>query len=140
MAAAACPTPGKITLSASLTTRGSALQTTLYPNLSIATFTENKFPAPYSIITILLISIKKYHNPILFKLPPLTPPYTGGETNARKRFNVTPPHILPLSKGELEGVQSKITKSKINPFFPSSTESFLRPLAGQPSSNYGQTL
>ena len=48
--------------------------------------------------------------------------------------------LLPLSKGELEGVQSKITKSKINPFSPSSTESFLRPLAGQPSSNYGQTL
>ena len=74
------------------------------------------------------------------QLPPPTPPYTGGEPNARMRRNATMQRVLPLSKGELEGVQSKITKSKINPFFPSSTESFLRPLAGQPSSNYGQTL
>ena len=40
------------------------------------------------------------------KLPPPTPPYTGGETNARKRYNITMERVLPLSKGELEGVQS----------------------------------
>ena len=34
------------------------------------------------------------------------PPYTGGETNARKRYNITMERVLPLSKGELEGVQS----------------------------------
>ena len=56
------------------------------------------------------------------QLPPPTPPYTGGEPNARNRFNVTMKRILPLSKeraidtpihrdailplckGELEGV------------------------------------
>ena len=38
------------------------------------------------------------------KLPPLAPPYTGEETNARKHYNVTMEHVLPLSKGELEGV------------------------------------
>ena len=31
-----------------------------------------------------------------------------GETDARKRYNVTMQRVLPLSKGELEGVQSKI--------------------------------
>ena len=38
------------------------------------------------------------------ELPPPPPPYTGGETNARKRYNVTMERVLPLSKGELEGV------------------------------------
>ena len=56
------------------------------------------------------------------QLPPPTPPYTGGEPNARNRRNATAPHlhpfpkgramdfqihrnaILPLCKGELEGV------------------------------------
>ena len=60
------------------------------------------------------------------QLPPPTPPYTGGEPNARKHrdailshskgknltrgiyFNVTMKRLLPLPKGELEGVQSKI--------------------------------
>ena len=64
------------------------------------------------------------------ELPPPAPPYTGGETNARRRYDVTMRHILPLCKGELEGVvgkiktknvgsdgwnlKSKIIKSKIN--------------------------
>ena len=38
------------------------------------------------------------------ELPPPAPPYTGGETNARRRYDVTMRHILPLCKGELEGV------------------------------------
>ena len=38
------------------------------------------------------------------QLPPPTPPYTGGEPNARNRFNITMKHILPLCTGELEGV------------------------------------
>ena len=38
------------------------------------------------------------------ELPPLAPPYTGGETDARSRSNVTMQRILPLCKGELEGV------------------------------------
>ena len=56
------------------------------------------------------------------QLPPPTPPYTGGEPNARTRRDATAPHlhplpkgramdaqihrnpILPLCKGELEGV------------------------------------
>ena len=42
------------------------------------------------------------------KLPPLAPPCTGGETNARKHYNVTMKHILPLCKGELEGVVGKV--------------------------------
>ena len=37
------------------------------------------------------------------QLPPPTPPYTGGEPNARNRFNITMKPILPLCKGELEG-------------------------------------
>ena len=36
------------------------------------------------------------------------PPLHRGETDARKRYNVTMQRVLPLSKGELEGVQSKI--------------------------------
>ena len=40
----------------------------------------------------------------MLKLPPLAPPYTGGETDARSRSNVTMQRILPLCKGELEGV------------------------------------
>ena len=42
------------------------------------------------------------------QLLPLTPPYTGEETDARNRLNVTVPRVLPLTKGELEGVQFKI--------------------------------
>ena len=38
------------------------------------------------------------------QLPPPTPPYTGGETNARNCFNATMKRVLPLCKGELEGV------------------------------------
>ena len=52
------------------------------------------------------------------------PPCTGGEANARRRYNVTLWCVLPLCKGELEGVvkalalcgwnlKSKIIKSKI---------------------------
>ena len=37
-------------------------------------------------------------------LPPPAPPYTGGETDARKRHNATMQRVLPLCKGELEGV------------------------------------
>ena len=43
------------------------------------------------------------------QLPPPTPPYTGGETNARRRYDVTMRHILPLCKGELEGVVKALT-------------------------------
>ncbi len=42
------------------------------------------------------------------ELPPPTPPYTGGETGARRRHNVTMQRILPLCKGELEGVVEKL--------------------------------
>ena len=38
------------------------------------------------------------------QLPPPTPPYTGGETNARNCFNATMKRVLPLCKGELVGV------------------------------------
>ena len=38
------------------------------------------------------------------QLPPPTPPYTGGEPNARNCFNVTMKRLLPLCKGEPEGV------------------------------------
>ena len=59
------------------------------------------------------------------QLPPPTPPYTGGETNARNRHDTTVQRVLPLCKGELEGVvkasalcgwnlKSKIIKFKIN--------------------------
>ena len=45
-------------------------------------------------------------------LPPPAPPYTGGVTDARMCFNVPVYRILPLCKGELEGVVGKIkTKS-----------------------------
>ena len=44
------------------------------------------------------------------QLPPPTPPYTGGEPNARNRFNITMKRILPLCKGELEGVVSEEQK------------------------------
>ena len=37
-------------------------------------------------------------------LPPPAPPCTGGETNARRCYNVTMERVLPLCKGELEGV------------------------------------
>ncbi len=43
------------------------------------------------------------------QLPPPTPPYTGGEPNARRRFNATVQRsILPLCKGELEGVVESV--------------------------------
>ena len=46
------------------------------------------------------------------ELPPPAPPYTGGETNARRRYDVTKRHNHPQCKGELEGVVEKIkTKS-----------------------------
>ena len=54
------------------------------------------------------------------ELPPPAPPYTGGETNARRRYDVTMRHILPLCKGELEGVVKALAlcnwnlKSKMN--------------------------
>ena len=41
-------------------------------------------------------------------LPPPAPPCTGGETNARRCYNVTMERVLPLCKGELEGVVEKI--------------------------------
>ena len=43
------------------------------------------------------------------QLPPPTPPYTGGETNARNCFNATMKRVLPLCKGELEGVVKALT-------------------------------
>lgn len=46
------------------------------------------------------------------QLPPPTPPYTGGEPNARNRFNITMKRILPLCKGELEGVVSEEHKKR----------------------------
>lgn len=42
-------------------------------------------------------------------MPPLTPPYTGGETNARSA-TMFQRSASPLGKGEPEEVQSKITK------------------------------
>lgn len=42
------------------------------------------------------------------KLPPLTSPYTGGEHATLKHRGGFSRLFLPLSKGELEGVQSKI--------------------------------
>ena len=42
------------------------------------------------------------------KLPPLAPPCTGGETNARNRINVSMSRILPLCKGEPERVVEKV--------------------------------
>ena len=43
------------------------------------------------------------------KQPPApTPPYTAGDPTARTRRNASMQRVLPLSKGELEGVQSKI--------------------------------
>ena len=44
----------------------------------------------------------------LFELPPLAPPYTGGETDAGMRSSVSMQRILPLCKGELEGVVEKL--------------------------------
>ena len=40
------------------------------------------------------------------QLPPPTPPYTGGETNARTRRNVTMKRLLPLPKGRAMDAQS----------------------------------
>ena len=42
------------------------------------------------------------------QLPPQTPPYTGGETDARRRHDITVPHVLPLCKGELERVVGSV--------------------------------
>ena len=53
------------------------------------------------------------------QLPLLTPPCTVGETDARRRFNVTIQHVLPLWKGELEEGEPSVvlcgwnSKSKI---------------------------
>ena len=38
------------------------------------------------------------------KLPPSIPFYTGGETNVRGHYDVAMQRVLPLCKGELEGV------------------------------------
>ena len=38
------------------------------------------------------------------RLPPPTPPYTRGEPNARNCRNATMQRLLPLCKGEPEGV------------------------------------
>ena len=38
---------------------------------------------------------------------PSDSPYTGGETDAREPCNVSMQRILPLCKGELEGVVGK---------------------------------
>ena len=48
------------------------------------------------------------------ELPPLAPPYTGGETNARRRHNATMQRVLPLCKGELEGVVSLYISSEFH--------------------------
>ena len=40
------------------------------------------------------------------QLPPPTPPYTGGEPNARTRFNVTMKRLLPLPKGRATNAQN----------------------------------
>ena len=39
------------------------------------------------------------------QLPPPTPPYTGGETNARTRRDATTPRLLPLPKGRAMDAQ-----------------------------------
>ena len=39
------------------------------------------------------------------QLPPPTPPYTGGETNARKHRDATAPRLLPLPKGRAMDAQ-----------------------------------
>ena len=38
------------------------------------------------------------------QLPPPAPPCIGGEANARKHHDLTVERVLPLCKGELEGV------------------------------------
>ena len=39
------------------------------------------------------------------QLPPPTPPYTGGEPNARTRRDATAPHLHPLPKGRAMDAQ-----------------------------------
>ena len=39
------------------------------------------------------------------QLPPPTPPYTGGEPNARNRRNATAPHLHPFPKGRAMDTQ-----------------------------------
>ncbi len=43
------------------------------------------------------------------QLPPPTPPYTGGETNARRCHAITVQRVLPPCKGELERVVEALT-------------------------------
>ena|GEM_PF-1365074 len=38
------------------------------------------------------------------KLPPLAPPYTGGETSARNCYNVTCSVFFPLKRGRQRGL------------------------------------
>ena len=40
------------------------------------------------------------------QLPPPTPPYTGGEPNARTRRDATTPRLLPLPKGRATNAQN----------------------------------
>ena len=47
-------------------------------------------------------------------LPPPAPPYTGGETDARRCFNVAMQRVLPLCKGELEGVVKTLVLCGLN--------------------------
>lgn len=44
--------------------------------------------------------------------PTSVPLHRRGETDARIRFNVTVQRILPLYKGELEGVVGKVRDKK----------------------------
>ena len=47
------------------------------------------------------------------QLPPPTPPCTGGETNARRRHDITVLRVLPLCKGELEGVVGSVRTMRL---------------------------
>ena len=47
------------------------------------------------------------------QLPPPTPPYTGGEPNARTRRDATAPHLHPLPKGR--AMDAQIHRNSILP-------------------------